>query len=199
MNSRTLAIVFGVVLILAAGLGWMRFTAPPESNLAGSSIGGAFSLVDQDGRPVTDRDFAGKYRLMYFGYTFCPDICPTDVAVIARGLKTYEAAQPARAARVQPIFVTVDPERDDPKSLKAFVSAFHPRFIGLTGTPVQIAAVAKAYGIYAKKFPTSDPENYLVDHLAVIYLFGPGGAPIAFVPHGATAEDIARMLQTHVR
>lgn len=199
MNSRSLWLVLGLTVLLAAGLGWMRFTAPPAGNMTGSSLGGAFTLIDQDGQAVTDADFKGKYRLMYFGYTFCPDVCPTDVALLAKGLKAYEAAQPDRAARVQPIFVTVDPERDDPKSLKAFVGAFHPRLIGLTGSTEQIDAIRKAYGIYAKKVVTSDPENYLVDHFAVIYLFGPEGAPIAFLPHGSTAADVTAMLQTYVR
>ncbi|MEY2882609.1 MAG: hypothetical protein RL490_333 [Pseudomonadota bacterium] len=199
-NSRwALWIVFALTLALAAGLGWLRFAAPPPGNMAGSSLGGAFTLIDQDGRPVTDRDFAGKYRLMYFGYTYCPDVCPTDVGLIARGLKAYEAAQPARAARVQPIFITVDPARDTPAALKSFVAAFHPRLIGLTGSPAAIEAVKKAYGIYAKRVETSDPQNYLMDHFAVIYLFGPDGRAIAFLPHGSTAAEVTAMLDTHVR
>ena len=196
MNSRSLWLIFGVTLLFAAGLGWMRFTAPPAGNLAGSSLGGAFSLINQDGQPVSEADFKGKYRLMYFGYTFCPDVCPTDVALVAKGLNAFEASNPDRAARVQPIFITVDPERDDPAALKAFTRAFHPRLIGLTGTPAQVGAVTKAFGIYSKKVETSDPENYLVDHYAVIYLFGPDSAPIAFVPHGATAQDVTNMLET---
>jgi protein SCO1/2 len=198
MNSRRW-LVFALALGLAAWLGWMRFTAPPEGNMAGSTLGGAFSLIDQDGRPVTDADFKGKYRLVYFGYTFCPDVCPTDVAYAAKGLKAYEASRPDRAARVQPIFITVDPERDDPAALKAFVSAFHPRLIGLTGTRAQIDAAKKAYGIYARKVETSDPGNYLVDHFAVFYLFGPDGAPIAFLPHGSSAAEVTAMLETYVR
>lgn len=199
MNSRSLWIAIAAAVLLAAGLGWLRFTAPPEGNMVGSTLGGAFALTDQDGKPVTDKDFTGQYRLMYFGYTFCPDVCPTDVALIARGLKAYEAARPARAARVTPIFVTVDPERDDPAALKAFTAAFHPRLVGLTGTPQQIAAAQKTFGIYARKQETSDPANYLMDHFAVIYLFGPNGAPIAFLPHGATAADVTAMLETYVR
>jgi protein SCO1/2 len=199
MNSRRLWLVLALTALVAAGLGWMRFTAPPAGNLAGSTLGGAFALVDQDGKPATDKDFADKYRLMYFGYTFCPDVCPTDVALIARGLKAYETARPARAARVQPIFITVDPGRDNPAALKSFVAAFHPRLIGLTGTTAQVDAVKKAYGIYSRQVATSDPANYLVDHFAVIYLFGPDGAPIAFLPHGSTAADVTAMLETYVR
>lgn len=201
MNSRSRWILLAVAVALAALLGWMRFAVPPppQGNLAGSSLGGAFALIDQDGKPRTDKDFAGKYRLMYFGYTFCPDICPTDVALVAKGLKAFEATAPKRAAKVQPIFVTVDPERDDPASLKAFVSAFHPRLIGLTGTPAAIEAAKKTFGIYSRKVETSDPANYLVDHFAVIYLFGPNGEPIAFLPHGSTAAEVTAMLDAHVR
>nr|WP_310524309.1 SCO family protein [Polymorphobacter sp.] len=199
MNSFRRWLLLSLAVLLAAGLGWIRFTAPPAGNLTGSSLGGAFALTNQDGVAVTDTDFAGKYRLMYFGYTSCPDVCPTDVALIAKGLKAYEAAQPGRAARVQPIFVTVDPERDDSVALKAFVGAFHPRLVGLTGTPQQVDAARKAFGIYAKKVETSDPVFYLMDHFAVIYLFGPDGKPIAFLPHGSTAQEVTAMLETYVR
>jgi protein SCO1/2 len=199
MSRAQLWIVLGLTALLAIGIGWMRFTAPPEGNMAGSTLGGAFALTNQDGKPVTEADFAGQYRLVYFGYTFCPDVCPNDVGFIARGLADYEKARPDRAARVTPIFVTVDPERDDVAAVKAFVSAFHPRLVGLTGTPAAIDAARKNYGIYARKVATSDPENYLVDHFAVFYLFGPDGAPIAFLPHGSTAADVTAMLETHVR
>lgn len=199
MNSRTRWLVLVPAIMLAFVLGWMRFTTPPSGNMTGSSLGGAFALIDQDGKPVTDADFKDRYRLMYFGYTFCPDVCPTDAAVLSRGLQAYEKVRPGRAAKVQPIFITVDPGRDDPVALKAFVTAFHPRLIGLTGTPVAIAAALKNYGIYARQVATSDPENYLVDHFAVFYLFGPDGAPIAFLPHGSTAADVTAMLETYVR
>jgi protein SCO1/2 len=199
MSRRSLWLVLGVTVLLAFGLGWLRFTAPPQGNLAGSSLGGAFALTNQDGKPVTDKDFTGQYRLMYFGYTFCPDVCPNDVGYISRGLADFEKAQADRGARVTPMFVTVDPQRDDVAAMKAFVSAFHPRLVGLTGSPAAIDAARKAYGIYAKKVATSDPDNYLVDHFAVIYLFGPDGEPIAFLPHGSTAADVTAMLETYVR
>lgn len=199
MNSRSRWILIAVAVVLAALLGWMRFAGSPPGNLAGSSLGGAFALVNQDGKPVTDKDFAGQYRLMYFGYTFCPDICPTDVGLIAKALKDFEAKAPGRAAEVQPMFITVDPERDDPAALKAFVSAFHPRLIGLTGSPAAIDAAKKTFGIYSRKVETSDPGNYLVDHFAVVYLFGPDGAPIAFLPHGSSSGDVLAMLEAHVR
>jgi protein SCO1/2 len=199
MTRRSLWIVLGITVLFVIGLGWMRVSAPAQGNLAGSSLGGAFALTDQNGKAVTDKDFAGQYRLMYFGYTFCPDVCPNDVGYLSRGLAAFENAQPARGARVIPMFITVDPERDDVAAIKAFVSAFHPRLVGLTGTPDAIKAAQKAYGVYSKKVATSDPSNYLVDHFAVIYLFGPGGSPIAFLPHGSTAADVTAMLEAYVR
>lgn len=199
MTRRSLWIVLAITALFAVGLAWTRINAPPAGNLAGSSLGGSFALTNQDGKPVTDRDFAGQYRLMYFGYTFCPDVCPNDVGYISRGLADFEKTQSKRGTRVTPVFITVDPERDDVASVKAFVSAFHPRFVGLTGPPAAITAAQKAYGVYSKKAATSDPDNYLVDHFAVIYLFGPAGEPIAFLPHGSTAADVTAMLEAHVR
>ncbi|MEI6484686.1 MAG: SCO family protein [Sphingomonadales bacterium] len=201
-QSVMLWLVLGLAVLFAAVLGWMRFAAPavPQGNLVGASIGGSFALTSQDGRMVRDSDFAGRYRLLYFGYSFCPDVCPTDLALMGRGLAAFETADPARAARVAPIFITIDPQRDTPAALKPFVAAFHPRLVGLTGTPDQIAAVTKAYGVYAKRMDTSDPENYLMDHSAMIYLFGPDGKPIAFLPHqGLAAAQVTQMLATYVR
>lgn len=201
-KTLRLWLVLALAVAAAAALGWMRFAAPagPPGNLAGASLGGPFSLIDQDGRTVRDSDFAGRYRLIYFGYGFCPDVCPTDLALIGRGLAAFEAGDAARGARVAPIFITIDPGRDTPAVLKPFVAAFHPRLIGLTGTPAQIAAVSRAYGVYARRMETSDPENYLMDHSAMVYLYGPDGRPIAFLPHeGLTADAITGMLAAHVR
>ena len=201
-KNLRLWLVLGLAVGLAGLLGWMRFAAPPapQGNLAGASLGGPFTLTDQNGQSVREADFAGRYRLIYFGYGFCPDVCPTDLALLGRGLKAFEASDAARGARVAPIFITIDPQRDTPAALKPFVAAFHPRLVGLTGTPDQIAAVARAYGVYAKRMETGDPENYLMDHSAMVYLYGPDGKPIGFLPHqGLTAEAITQMLATHVR
>jgi protein SCO1/2 len=202
LRNVRLWLVLGLAVAIAAGLGWMRFAAPvpPVGNLAGASLGGAFTLIDQNGRTVREADFAGRWRLMYFGYGFCPDVCPTDLALLGRGLKAFEAADPDRAAKVAPIFITIDPARDTPAVLKPFVAAFHPRLVGLTGTPQQIAAVTKAYGVYAKRADTSDPDYYLMDHSAMVYLFGPDGRAIAFLPHqGLSAEAVTQLLVSHVR
>jgi protein SCO1/2 len=201
-KNLRLWLVLGLAVGLAGLLGYMRFATPavPPGNLAGASLGGPFTLTDQNGQTVREADFAGRYRLIYFGYGFCPDICPTDLALVGRGLQAFETADAARAAKVAPIFITIDPQRDTPAALKPFVAAFHPRLIGLTGTQAQIAAVTKAYGVYAKRMETGDPQNYLMDHSAMVYLFGPDGRPIAFLPHqGLDAAAITQLLVTHVR
>lgn len=203
-KNLRLWLVLGLAVLLAGMVGWMRFAqsqpAAPQGNLVGASIGGPFTLTNQDGKTVREADFAGRWRILYFGYAFCPDVCPTDLALVGRGLKAFEVANPALGAKVVPIFITIDPERDTPSALKPYVAAFHPRLVGLTGTPEQIAAVARAYGVYFKRMETGDPANYLMDHSAMVYLFGPDGRPIAFLPHeGLTAEAITQMLATHVR
>lgn len=202
-KSVRLWLVIGLAVVIAGVAGWLRFAATPAvpaGNLAGATLGGPFSLINQDGATVRESDFAGRWRLIYFGYGFCPDVCPTDLALMGRGLQAFEAQDAARGARVAPIFITIDPERDTPAVLKPFVAAFHPRLVGLTGTAEQIAAVTKAYGVYARRVETSDRENYLMDHSAMVYLFDPDGRPVAFLPHqGLTAAQVTQMLATHVR
>jgi protein SCO1/2 len=205
MNSRrlpfNLVIAALVVLCVAGGAFlWMQRPAAPAAPLAGSGLGGPFALIDQNGRAVTDQTYAGKYMLVYFGYTFCPDVCPLDTQKLATALRTFEAKSPDRAAKVQPIFITVDPERDTPAALKQFVAAFHPRLVGLSGTRAQVDAAKKAYKVYAQKAgPADATKDYLVDHTAIIYLMGPDGAPISFADHNATAAQIAADLDRYVR
>ncbi len=167
--------------------------------LAGARIGGPFTLTDGSGKTVTDRDFAGKYRIVYFGYTFCPDVCPVDVQTIGAGLKAFEQRDPAKAREVVPIFVTVDPERDTAPVVKAFVANFHPRMVGLTGTPQQIADIAKAYGIFFQKGKVSPGGGYMMDHSRQAYLMGKDGQPIALLPTESGAEKVADELQRWVR
>ncbi len=169
-------------------------TEPPP--LAGAKIGGPFTLVNQDGRTVTDRDFAGKYRIMYFGYTYCPDVCPTDAAAIGKGLAILDKSDPDLARRIVPVFVSVDPERDTPKVLKSFVAAFHPHMVGLTGTPAQIAAITTEYGVFAGKGEAQPGGGYLVNHSRTTYLMDPDGKPLALLPSDkgpqAVADEIKR-------
>ncbi len=166
--------------------------------LEGAAIGGPFTLIDQDGRTVTDRDYAGRYRIMYFGFTHCPDVCPTDLAVIGQALRRFERSDPERAARVTPIFVTVDPERDTPAVIKDYVAAFHPRLVGLTGTPQQVAETIRRYGAYgAKEAP--EKGGYNVNHSRLAELIGPKGEPIALLPYEKGAEAVAAELDRWVR
>lgn len=185
---------FLVALMLSAALSACSGAAPkPEAPLEGARIGGAFALTDQDGKPVKDSDFAGKHRIIYFGYSYCPDVCPVDLQKIAAGFALFEKQQPERAKAMQPIFITIDPQRDTPAVLKAYVSAFHPRLIGLTGTPEQIKSVADAYLVMYKAQPPvgADAKGYLVDHSRQAYLMGPKGEPIALLPYDGTPEQIA--------
>lgn len=196
MNRIVAALALAIALPLAAcgGAG-----APEQPPLAGAKIGGPFALTDQDGKTVRDGDFAGRYRIVYFGYTYCPDVCPTDMAKIGQAMKLLDKEAPRTSAKVVPIFITVDPERDTPAAVKQFVVNFHPRVVGLTGTPQAIAEVAKSYAVYYKKQPAGPGGGYLVDHLAVAFLMGPNGEPIASLPIDQDAKAIAEQVKHWVR
>ena len=187
------------ILLLSLGLALAACTGSEEPPLKGAAIGGPFTLTNQDGRKVTERDFAGKYRIMYFGFTHCPDVYPTDLAVIGQALRRFEESDPARAARVAPIFVSVDPERDSPAVLKDYVAAFHPRLVGLTGTPEQVAETVKRYGAYGAKEAPGSGGGYNVNHSRVAELIGPDGEPIALLPYEKGAEAVAAELERWVR
>ncbi|WP_446653223.1 SCO family protein [Blastomonas sp.] len=172
-----------------------------EAPLEGAKIGGPFELTDQDGKTVKDSDFAGKFRIIYFGYSYCPDVCPVDLQKIAAGFARFEKDQPERAKAIQPIFITIDPARDTPAVLKQYVGAFHPRLIGLTGTPEQIKAVADAYLVMykAQKPAGADPKAYLVDHSRQAYLMGKQGEPIALLPYDEDPQAIAAEIDKWTR
>jgi protein SCO1/2 len=184
-------------LLALAIAGCSADPGPPP--LAGARMGGPFTLTAQDGRRVSSSAFDGKYRLVYFGYTFCPDVCPMDMQMIGAGLRQFEQSDPAAAARVQPIFITTDPARDTPQVLRQFVSAFHPRFIGLTGSADEIADVARAYGVYYERRADSPEQNYLLDHNRVAVLYGPQGEPIVIIPEDQGPAGVAQTLEQWVR
>jgi protein SCO1/2 len=172
---------------------------PEQPPLAGARIGGAFALIDQNGRTVRDTDFAGRYRIVYFGYTYCPDVCPTDMQKIAQAMRILDKEAPRVSQKVVPIFISVDPERDTPAAVKQFVANFYPRTVGLTGKPEQIAAVAKSYAVYYKKQPPGPGGGYMVDHLALAYLMGPNGEPLASLPLEKDGAAIAQEVRHWVR
>jgi len=188
------------VLLLSLLLGACGQAAPPEDPpLKGARMGGAFSLTDQNGRRVTERSWPGQYKLVYFGYTFCPDVCPVDMRVLGAGLTRFERDDPARGAKVQPIFVSVDPARDTPAVLREFVANFHPRLAGLTGTPDELARMARAYGVYFERREGATPGAYLMDHSRNAVLYGPGGAPLAMIPYDRGPQGAADELARWVR
>jgi protein SCO1 len=158
-------------------------------------VGGPFSLTDQTGRLRTNGDFQGKLMLIYFGFTYCPDICPTDLQSI--GLALDELGQ--AADKVQPLFITVDPERDTAEHLKEYLPLFHPRLIGLTGDTSAIRAAAEAYKVYYEKVSDKQGENYTVDHTALIYLMGADGSYVGFFPPGTSPERIAETLRKQLQ
>jgi len=181
--ARSRATFIGSILVMLL-VGFGQVSQQPAQ--AGER--GPFSLVDHRGRSVTDLTFRGKFMLVFFGYTHCPDICPTDLQIMGAALDHLGG----RSRRVQPIFVTIDPQRDTAEVLAAYVPNFHPRMVGLTGTPAQIASAAAVYRVrYRKFFPASESAPYLLDHSASIYLVGPKGRPLSHYPHGMTSKAIA--------
>ena len=173
-------------------------SAPPPP-LEGAAIGGEFTLTGEDGEPVSWSDFDGQYRTIYFGYTFCPDVCPVDTQRAMAGIKRFEEASPERAAKVQPLFVSVDPQRDTPEVLTEFTNAFHPRLIGMTGSKEQIDSVVGDFAAYYRIGEAAEGGGYLVDHTNITYLFGPEGNPIAILPTDEGPEAVAAELDKWVR
>jgi len=158
-----------VVVVLATGV-LERETGGTGTTASVGSVGGPFSLIGTDGQAVTEADFAGRPRAMFFGFTHCPDVCPTTLAEAEGWLKALGPA----GDDLKIVFVSVDPERDTPELMKNYLSAFDPRIVGLTGTPEQIAAVTKAYRVYARKVEL-EGGDYTMDHSAAVLLFDRNG------------------------
>jgi len=199
---RRLSAVLAVILAFAgpgpgpgAGDAWAAANPPlPLENL----FGGPFELVNQDGQAVTDRDFRGRYMLIYFGYSYCPDICPYSLQTMAEALELVGAPD---AAKVQPLFITTDPARDTPAFLKDYVALYGDRLIGLTGSEAQIRQAAKAYRIHRRKITPADPEpgnDYLVSHSSLVYLMDPDGKFLTFFPYDTDAETMADAISRYV-
>ena len=199
-NRTSLFAVLALVVVAALALGSRLMVWNGGDHSGQAAIGGPFTLVDGDGRTVTERDFMGKWMLIYFGYTFCPDVCPTSLSVVAGALDKLE---PAQADKVVPVLITVDPARDTPAVMKDYAAAFHPRMVGLTGSPEQVAAVMKAYKVYAARAKSpageTDDQTYTVDHSSILYLVGPDGRFVAHFPHGTGADDLAAALRKHLK
>jgi protein SCO1/2 len=191
------AAFLALFLALLLGACADRPIQPPP--LQGATMGGPFTLTDQNGQRVSDSAFAGKYRLVYFGFTFCPDVCPTDMQVLGAGLRQFEAQDSGRGAKVQPIFISVDPARDTPPVLRQFVANFHPRFVGFTGSEAEIAQVARAYRIFYDRGEPGPDGAYLVNHSRNAVLYGPQGEPVAMIPQDQGPAAVAAELDRWVR
>ena len=194
MNKASFARMAAALALAIAALGAVLFLTPwgrslwskdGETAIGQALIGGPFQLTDQTGKPRTDADFRGQYLLVYFGYTSCPDVCPTTLQTITNAMDKLGTD----SAKVTPIFITVDPERDTTDVLKAYASNFHPRLVALTGSAAEIATAAKAYRIYYAK--VGEGANYSMDHSSIVYLMGPDGKYLGHFGMEATAEDIA--------
>ena len=190
--------------VLAAAAGWVVWPSepfePPQRSAAElmdvvmwgkEPIGGPFRLVDHTGTPRTDADFRGKLLLIYFGFTYCSDACPIELQSIATALDRLGPL----AAAVQPLFITVDPEKDTPDQLKAYVAQFHPRLIGLTGDPREVRKVLRAYKIYAAKTTPAQRDNPDVDHSGVVYLVDAAGKYVGYLPPGTPAERMVEVMR----
>lgn len=177
---KTIRPLLAAALLLAPLAACSGPAEPPP--LEGAAIGGAFNLVNAAGQPVTWDDFAGKYRIVYFGYAYCPDVCPFDVQRMMQGFDRFVDANPDMADDIQPIFITVDPQRDTPEVVGEFTSAFSDKLIGLTGTQAQVDAAIKSFAVYASKGEVNSEGGYLMDHSRAAYLMGRDGQPIALLP-----------------
>jgi len=196
-----LLIAGGLVLGVCAGLLLVPGALDrilPKAGLASigqATVGGPFSLVDQDGKRVTDQDFRGRYMLVFFGFTYCPDVCPSALQVISAALDKLGD----KASRVTPVLITVDPERDTPEQLKSYVASFHPRLVGLTGTPQEIEAVARAYRAYYRKVKDErSTAGYTIDHTSIIYLMGPDGRFVSHFTHVSSVDTIVAGLSRYL-
>jgi cytochrome oxidase Cu insertion factor (SCO1/SenC/PrrC family) len=196
-NKQALIPYLLLVAALAGGLLWHESELVPglgRNVITGEpTVGGPFRLTDQNGRTVSDADFRGRYMLIYFGYSFCPDVCPTTLGVMAQALEKLGGD----SKRVVPIFISVDPARDTPKVLADYMKAFGPNFIGLTGSQDQIKTVEKEYRVYATKRPLEN-GNYGMDHSSVIYLMGPNGKIISFYDEALSPDDLAKDLRQKI-
>lgn len=185
------AALSGALLLSACGVAPAEPIDPP---LKGATIGGEFALENTKGETVHWADFKGKYRIVYFGYAYCPDICPTDVQRTIQGLNQFAESEPELAAKVQPIFITIDPERDTPEVVDQFTHAFSENLIGLTGTPEQIEEAARKFGVFYSKLEPNEDGAYLMDHSRVVLLFGPDGEPVALLPADIGADAVTEEL-----
>jgi cytochrome oxidase Cu insertion factor (SCO1/SenC/PrrC family) len=193
MTKAFNGLLTGLVLIVAIGIGWVAYRSM-LSHHAMPSVGGPFSLVDGNGKIRTEKDFTGRWMLVYFGYTHCPDACPTTLNTLAQAMDDMPAG--ARA-KIVPVFITVDPSRDTPPIMKAYAESFGPEFVALTGNDTQVKGAEDAYRVYAAKYPRANGE-YDMDHSSIVYVMGPDGRYRTNFADSMTPEDMAKQLGTMI-
>lgn len=200
VKGRLMAMSLAAVVGVGVGLlGWTlvgpKPQAPTQQTYAGTAdIGGPFALTTHEGLEVTHETYEGQYTLVYFGYTFCPDVCPLGLMLMQ---DVMELLGPD-ANDIQPLFITVDPERDTPAILKDFIEPFHPRLIGLTGTAEAVSEVAEAYKMYYRRAEFEDVDGYGIDHMNIFYLMGPDGAYVAHFLSPTSPKDVAEAIRGHL-
>ena len=184
------ALLLAVAIVVLAYTPWGQslWQGQVAREMGAAAIGGPFQLTDQNGKPRSDADFRGRYALVFFGYTNCPDVCPTTLQTLTDAM----TALGPKADKVTPVFITVDPDRDTPAVMKAYAANFTPRLVALSGTPDAVGAAAKVYRIYYKK--VGEGADYSMDHTALVYLMGPDGNYLAHFSNEATADDIVKDL-----
>lgn len=198
MSERTLSVLAVVLVALIAGLALLWHPEPESSEPLVNPLpaGGDFRLQSANG-PVALADFRGRLSLVYFGYTYCPDICPTALSAIADGLAQLT---PAERAGIAVIFVSVDPKRDTPDRLKDYVAFFAPEIVGVTGSAAEIAEIAKRYGVFYAEQPAEQAGGgYVVDHSSDTFIVGPDGKLLARMPHGTLPEQVAALIRQYLK
>ena len=203
-NAALIGVMLAALVTIAtvAYTAWTRLAKPENAVTAESNglsaavrIGGPFVLTNHFGEKVTNETYQGRFLFVYFGYGYCPDICPTELANMAA---TLDAMGDASAA-VQPLFITVDPERDTSEFLSEYVAQFHPNFVGLTGTTAEIASVAKSYRVFYQKVESDEASEYLMDHSGFVYLMGPEGAFLTMFRGGTNPESVAKTITAYIQ
>lgn len=190
---RGLYIFLAALLVIIGGIVYEQFWLGGSEN-ATPAVGGPFALVDQNGRPRRDTDFRGKVMLVYFGYTYCPDACPTTMQAITN---TLDLLGP-NASKVQPIFISVDPARDTEAQLRSFAANFHPSILYLTGAPDELKKVEGEFHVYVAKVPQSDGDDYLIDHSSIIYVMGRDGRYLGQMPSGLPPKVMAATVERYL-
>jgi protein SCO1/2 len=190
-RGPTLIVAAIAAVVVGLGLSFLIPVGKPDIEVSQSIIGGPFEMTNHLGETVTQETFKGRHMLVYFGYTFCPDVCPTELQSMTVALNDMGS----KADAITPVFVTIDPERDDVAAVREYVGFFHPRLIGLTGTPAQVKTITDAFRVYyARARDTGETSDYLMDHSSIIFLMDEEGHYVTHIRTGTSPEAMARQL-----